>query len=287
MTASRILRSVLPESTWNELSQHRRRIQREVSKRTLHNRGTEVDSHESICDGYKDKRILEVGACPTGRTVARFKKVHHAREVIGVNIAVHESEELYTDCRLEPVDARSTPYPNDYFDLIYSTSAFEHIHHLDLMLTEMFRVLRPGGKLFSHFGPIWSGSYGHHLWLTHESRLYNYWNTPLPPYCHLIMSPEDLASHCREKYPDALSRKIVDYVFTSDEQNKYFFEDYERFVETSNFRVLYFKGYDHPELASRYAAKPFSDTIDLLLKKYSPRRQFMYDGIELLLEKAP
>ena len=155
------------------------------------------------------------------------------------------------------------------------------------MLREMHRVLRPGGKLFSHFGPIWSGSYGHHLWLAHKGKLYNYWNSQLPPYCHLIMSPEDLTRYCRESYDEELSSKIVTYVFSSEEQNQYFFEDYESFVEKSDFRVVYFKGYDHPELASRYIAESFRVTMNLLLNKYSPGRQLMYDGIELLLEKAP
>ena len=148
MIASRFLRSVVPQRTWNELTRHRRKIKREISKKKLHHQAAEIDPHINICDGYKDKRILEVGACPTGRTVARFKRTHGAKEVIGVNIALHEREEIDSNCQLEPVDARSTPYPDDYFDLIYSTSAFEHIHRLDQMLREMHRppVLRRRGR---------------------------------------------------------------------------------------------------------------------------------------------
>ena len=285
MTAKSLLKSLVPQSAWKEAARRRRELQRAISLRRVHYQGTEIDAHVGLCDGYEGKRILEVGACPSGRTVARFKKIHGAREVVGVNIALQAAEVLSIDCRLEPIDARNTPYPDNYFDLVYSTSAFEHIHRLDLLLAEMHRVLRPGGRLFSHFGPIWSGSYGHHLWLKHKGIIHNYWNTKLPPYCHLLMTPETLTHHCLKLYDEELTKMLVEYVFSSKEQNQYFFEDYVGFVENSNFRPIYFKGYDHPELASRYTAKPFADTINLLLKKYSPKKQFLYDGIELLLEK--
>jgi hypothetical protein len=39
-----------------------------------------------------------------------------------------------------------------------------------------------------------SGSYGHHLWVTHGGRLYNYWNVILPPYCHLLLAKEEIES---------------------------------------------------------------------------------------------
>ncbi|MGA0198102.1 MAG: methyltransferase domain-containing protein [Prochlorotrichaceae cyanobacterium] len=56
--------------------------------------------------------------------------------------------------------------PDEYseqFDLIFSIATFEHIHKLPAALDKMFLALRPGGKLFSMFSPIWSAHDGHHL----------------------------------------------------------------------------------------------------------------------------
>ncbi len=44
-------------------------------------------------------------------------------------------------------DARQLPFETDYFSNIFSNCAFEHFDDIDIVLKEIFRVLRPGGKL--------------------------------------------------------------------------------------------------------------------------------------------
>ncbi|NEP13003.1 MAG: class I SAM-dependent methyltransferase [Symploca sp. SIO2C1] len=56
--------------------------------------------------------------------------------------------------------------PTEYYekyDLIFSIAAFEHIHKLPTALEKMFAALKPSGKLFSMFSPLWSAHDGHHL----------------------------------------------------------------------------------------------------------------------------
>jgi hypothetical protein len=63
---------------------------------------------------------------------------------------------------LENIEDLPEEYYNQY-DLIFSIATFEHIHKLPLALDKMFLALKPGGKLFSMFAPIWSAYDGHHL----------------------------------------------------------------------------------------------------------------------------
>lgn len=46
------------------------------------------------------------------------------------------------------------PFPNESFDCVVSNMVFEHVADIDLELSEIARVLKPGGSLVSLF-PIW------------------------------------------------------------------------------------------------------------------------------------
>jgi SAM-dependent methyltransferase len=48
------------------------------------------------------------------------------------------------------------------FDLIVSKDTFEHIIDLDGMLWEMKKRLKPGGRIYAGFGPLYPSPYGDH-----------------------------------------------------------------------------------------------------------------------------
>ena len=237
------------------------------------------------CGGFSGKRVLDVGCDLQGSLITEIVRGFGASEAIGINPAIREKE-IFPDCRIEGGDIRKTSYPDGHFDVIVSTSAFEHIQDLPDALKEMHRVLKSGGVLYSHFGPIWSTSYGHHLWLNHEKKLYNYWNTVLPPYCHLLMKPDELLDTMMARgYAAGVSGAVVHYIYNSPEQNKLFYEDYERIIKSGDFKTLFFKGYDHPELRKLYLNGVSPSVFETLKDKYGDRSNFMYDGITLLLKK--
>lgn len=235
-------------------------------------------------DGFEGKRVLEVGCDFVGSFSSEISRVGGAREVVGINPALSASAELRPGCRIEPADARSLAYPDEHFDVVVSSSAFEHIHNLDAALAEIRRVLKRGGFLFSHWGPIWSTSYGHHLWLRHEDRIYNYHNVILPPWCHLLMAPRELGEYLEGRYPDVLRKKIVEYVYHSSEQNQLWFDDYEKIIDASGFEVLLFKGYD-TEDGKRYAELVTPSLLEQLRERFPQRTGFGYEGITALLRK--
>ncbi|MFQ5506174.1 MAG: class I SAM-dependent methyltransferase [Planctomycetota bacterium] len=235
--------------------------------------------------GLEGKRVLEVGSDGGGYLVRQLKQRHLAETVVGINPALPASTPA-PGCRLESADVREMPYAEASFDTIVSCSAFEHIHDLDQALAEMFRVLRPGGCLYSHFGPIWSAAFGHHLWMLHEGRTYTYWNTILPPFCHLLMAEQELERYCQERFGDGLGGRIAEYVLRSPEQSRMAFEDYERVFADSPFDVLLFKGYDDSEARALYEVEDMQPTLALLRDLHQGEAPAVYDGITVLLCKG-
>ena len=58
--------------------------------------------------------------------------------------------------RLVSYDGQRIPLPDASVDVVTSRNVFEHIIHVDSMLSELDRVLAPGG-IFVLVGPNWSG----------------------------------------------------------------------------------------------------------------------------------
>ena len=50
------------------------------------------------------------------------------------------------------------PYPDSYFDVVYSKSVIEHFHFPERLMKEMYRVLKPGGLAIT-LCPAWEYNY--------------------------------------------------------------------------------------------------------------------------------
>lgn len=48
------------------------------------------------------------------------------------------------------------PYPDDYFDYVASYDVFEHVQDLVQVMNEIWRVLKPGGRLLTVFPPYYN-----------------------------------------------------------------------------------------------------------------------------------
>jgi SAM-dependent methyltransferase len=102
---------------------------------------------EEICRQVTDRRprILDVG-CGTGANLLMLSKYGEAE---GVDI----SEDALAFCRTRGLDkvklgaAEELPYADDTFDLVTALDVVEHMDDDLAGLTEMRRVLRPGGRV--------------------------------------------------------------------------------------------------------------------------------------------
>jgi SAM-dependent methyltransferase len=191
--------------------------------------------------------VLEVGSDVNGGALQEMAS-RGVKHLVGANIDVrpesHRGRGLGGAPHYEIVqgDVRSLPFADNTFSSIFSITAFEHVHNMDVALHEMHRVLKPGGLLYSEFGPIWSCSIGHHVEAMVdgvEARHERPGRNPVPHFAHLLMSPEqtrDAVLRTRWVFP-ALADAIVDWIYRGPGVNRVFYEDYVRLFERSPLTV--------------------------------------------------
>ena len=63
----------------------------------------------------------------------------------------HAAERYCPEADLKTADLENEPlpYPDDYFDVIYSKSVIEHFYYPEKLVQEIFRVLKPGGTVIT------------------------------------------------------------------------------------------------------------------------------------------
>lgn len=111
----------------------------------------------------KPQKVLDLG-CGRGDSVDLFRRFHPDVDWTGVDIG--DSQEALqrqrADAHFVTYDGRTIPFPADTFDLVYSSQVLEHVREPAQHLTEIRRVLRPGGVLIgstSQLEPYHSRSY--------------------------------------------------------------------------------------------------------------------------------
>jgi ubiquinone/menaquinone biosynthesis C-methylase UbiE len=95
-----------------------------------------------------DERALDVG-CGTGALA--YVLAEHVREVVGVD----ESEAFIEaarrsappGCTFVVADATSLPFPYGDFDLVGCVRVLHHVRRPELVVSELARVARPGGRI--------------------------------------------------------------------------------------------------------------------------------------------
>lgn len=97
-------------------------------------------------------RVLEIGACQ-GRGLVELGRLGYeayglepwdeAREIAGKVAAL-----LGVSIDIRGGAAESIPFPTAHFDIVVATSVMEHVTDLELCLSEVHRVLKPGGTFW-------------------------------------------------------------------------------------------------------------------------------------------
>ena len=101
--------------------------------------------------------VLEVGVGPGSTFIEILRKVRRDIPVFGVDLAprmIGKARLLtgragYLNTYLRVADARSLPFADEYFDVLYSSYLLDLLPLRDIrtVLTEFKRVLKPGGRL--------------------------------------------------------------------------------------------------------------------------------------------
>lgn len=98
-----------------------------------------------------------------------------------------------------PSSLDGLPAPDNFFDVVVTWSAFEHVSDPVRMLAEISRVLKPGGVLFLQLFPFFASEHGGHLWPHYDE-----------PYPHLTHSAEAIREHIAGRRATDPTRDALD-----------------------------------------------------------------------------
>ncbi len=101
----------------------------------------------------KGLRVLDVG-CGNGYVLYQYAR--HGAEVAGVDLtrtAVELSRKRFALAgfpgQFQEVDGNNLPFPDNHFDIVCSMGVLHHISDPRPMVDEMFRVVKPRGRLIA------------------------------------------------------------------------------------------------------------------------------------------
>lgn len=132
----------------------------------LHARGkTSTNKLLSILSPKEGDKILEIGT-GTGASITLLAKNKTKLNLYGIDASDHmlkkakqrvKLEKTLNQVEFQKVNGKTIPFPNDFFDKIYieSVLAIQEQHSLEILLIEVHRVLKSGGRLVFNES-IWS-----------------------------------------------------------------------------------------------------------------------------------
>ncbi len=261
------------------------------------------------CDqliGFSAKRILEVGgSLPPGfvfdyleaESWTALETSEYENALIEASGITHQGTVLKQDHKAIPLSDNFGPGDENYnfflgnienlpdafcerFDLVFSIASFEHILRFPEALERMYFALRPEGKVFSIFSPIWSAHNGHHLpKITDKSgRECNGVNCPIPPWSHLLMRPPEMYQHLRNHTDKDTASLMVYYIYNAPVLNRLFTEDYIEYFKQCPFEI---------ERLDLTHPIEIDQKVERQLSKIHPRhKHFANGGILVVLRKT-
>ncbi len=103
----------------------------------------------AILPNVAGKRVLEAG-CGTGLLLEPVS--HAAEEAVGVDLSFGMIQHARKrGLNVVQGDLTNLPFPDGYFDVIYSCKVLAHVPDITKVLAELDRVTAPGGRLLLEF----------------------------------------------------------------------------------------------------------------------------------------
>lgn len=168
----------------------------------------------------KDKKILDAG-CGQGVWLNQFAKFTAAENVFGADIdpeSIEIAKQNYPEIPAENIKvstAEELQFDDNMFDVAFSNEVLEHVEDDDQAVSELIRVLKPGGKLII-FTPNRGWPFEQHGIFLNEKYIWG--NIPLLPWL-----------------PKSFQRRFAPHV------RNYTNGDIRRLVTRDNTRIIYHK----------------------------------------------
>ena len=105
----------------------------------------------------KAQKLLDVG-CGRGEFLAGFVALGMSGYGVDQNLDAASKICDSKNLRLSNIEQDGLPFPDNYFDVVFSKSVIEHFHDPDKFLSEAVRVLKPGGTILT-MCPSWEHNF--------------------------------------------------------------------------------------------------------------------------------
>ena len=193
------------------------------------------EAHLSLLD-LCGNRVLEVGcgyAQLMGLVLDNEPGIH---ELVGINYPDILVTSPAADTRVLVMDASKMDFDDSSFGVCYSLATFEHIHDFAGTLSEIHRVLKPGGLMIAKWSPIWNGFDGHHYGPTLSDPSHSEIGLP---WAHLIFDRESLPAYLEhgEGFSPAEAASATRAIYDSDWLSRRTVNEYEKDIRASGFEV--------------------------------------------------
>jgi len=212
--------------------------------------------HTNENDMFRGKNVLDIGCGAGGKSLYYLSK--GAKSVVGVDVVEKYGEEAYNlqnkldleGFKFICTDAADMPFKNDFFDTVIMNDAMEHVAKPHEVLNEVYRVLKPSGKVYINFPPY------NHPFGAHLSDAIGI------PWVHLFFKDDTLINGYKvlvKSKPDGEDR--ISFRISTDENGKEYFS-YVNKMSTKRFKKILaktpFKCEYYCEVPLRSFLTPFS-----------------------------
>lgn len=177
-----------------------------------------------------EKRVLDLG-CGLGSSCIFFAS-NGAKEAVGMDVnsgsidfARRKLRESYPDL-LERVRfvTNLDGLEKGTFDIVISKDTMEHVESPDEYLHAAAALLRPGGRIYAGFAPLWNSPFGGH------GRM----RTKLP-WGHILFPEHVIIDGLSKIYENFQCRRIVDLGL-----NKLSFKELKQVLQRTGLRTMFF-----------------------------------------------
>ena len=227
----------------------------------------------------KGRHLLDIGASPHGYAL-EWALRRGVASYTGIGLGIGETIEVQHQNRtgkLIQMNAENLTFDPETFDLIITLSTFEHFFNGDVVLQEMYRVLKPGGSVLVNFQPVWTSSHGHHLHhIPAVAKL-------IPPWAHLLWNEETMRHIYKDSWPANSHMSLedaIEWIYNSNEINRVDVVTLRKIFSNSKFEIKWIT----PLLDNNADNKPIiADYLSKILPYTA--EDLMTLGFSLLLDK--